>query len=150
MAKSHTTSGKKNIEKNKLSKRKEKEQRKEERKANNNKGKGFEDMIAYVDEYGNFSSTPPDPAKREKVIAANIELGVPKRETVVRASNRRGVVSYFNDSKGFGFIVDDETQERIFTHVNSHADAIKENDHVTFRVERGQKGQNAVDVKLIS
>ena len=106
-------------------------------------------MIAYVDEFGNFSSTPPDPAKRTKVKAENIVIGIPKRESEPEADvNRSGVVTFFNESKGYGFIKDAETQQSIFTHVNEHEDQIRESDRVNFRVEHSHKGPCAVQVKL--
>ena len=60
-----------------------------------------------------------------------------------------GTVKFFNTTKGFGFIKDTETQESIFVHVNALSSPIKENDKVTFEVEMGQKGPNAVRVKLV-
>ncbi len=149
MAKSQQTWNKKDREQKKQKKRKAKEQRKEERKANSVAGDS-DDMIAYVDEFGNLTSTPPDPAKKSKVSAENIVISVPKRETLeVTDIVRNGVVTYFNSSKGYGFIRDDETQESIFTHINEHIDQVKENDKVTFEIEKGQKGLNAVRVKLV-
>ena len=148
MAKSQQTWNKKDREQKKQKKKKAKEQRKEERKANANTADS-ENMIAYVDEYGNLTSTPPDPAKKIKISAENIVISVPKRETLEATDViRNGIVTYFNDSKGYGFIRDTETQESIFTHINEHIDSIKENDRVTFQIERGQKGFNAVKVKL--
>ena len=150
MPKSQETWNKKEKEKKKQKKKEEKAQRKEERKANP-KDSSLEGMMAYVDEYGNISSTPPDPLKKKRIIADQIVVGVPRRlaseEVVV---DRKGIVTFFNEAKGFGFIKDTESQESIFTHINSHIDAIKENDRVTFRVEQGQKGLNAVQVKLVS
>jgi hypothetical protein len=64
MARSQETFNKKEAEKRKAQKRKEKEQRKEERKANAKEGKSLEEMMAYVDEDGNITSTPPDPTKK--------------------------------------------------------------------------------------
>nr|HPI80291.1 cold shock domain-containing protein [Cyclobacteriaceae bacterium] len=55
----------------------------------------------------------------------------------------------FNDSKGYGFIKDLESQESIFVHVNELSEPIQEKDKVTFEVEMGQKGPAAVNVKLI-
>jgi cold shock CspA family protein len=148
MAKSQQTWNKKDREQKKQKKRKAKEQKKEERKANSISGDS-DDMIAYVDEFGNLTSTPPDPAKKSKVSAENIAISVPKREALeVTDVVRKGIVTYFNGSKGYGFIRDDETQESIFTHINEHIDSIKENDRVTFEIEKGQKGLNAVRVKL--
>lgn len=147
MAKSQQTWNKKDREQKKQKKKKAKEQRKEERKANATTGDS-ENMIAYVDEFGNISATPPDPAKKVKIDAENIAVSVPKRETLeVTDVIRNGIVTYFNSSKGYGFIKDTDTQESIFTHINDHIDSIKENDRVTFEIEKGQKGLNAVRVK---
>src|SRR5688572_9075810 len=117
MAKSQETWNKKEKEKQRLKKREDKEQRKEERKAN--AGNKPEDMIAYVDENGNLSSTPPDPTKKKKIKADQIELGVPKREATEHNYNRTGVITFFNSSKGYGFIKDLESQESVFLHVNA-------------------------------
>ena len=65
MGRSQETFSKKEHEKKKIQKRKEKEEKREERKANSKKGKSFEDMIAYVDENGQLTSTPPDPNKKK-------------------------------------------------------------------------------------
>jgi cold shock CspA family protein len=150
MAKSQQTWNKKEIEKKKQKKREDKEQKKEKRRVNSTGG-GLDNMIAYVDENGNLSSTPPDPSKKIKIKAENIEIGVPRRESVEKSEvHRTGIVTFFNESKGFGFIKDTNTQESIFTHVNGHIDHIKENDHVSFQIVRGQKGLNAIDVKLVN
>ena len=61
---------------------------------------------------------------------------------------KKGVVKFFNSTKGFGFIKDAETGEEIFVHVSGLKDDIRENDNVTFDVENGKKGLNAVNVKL--
>jgi len=59
------------------------------------------------------------------------------------------LLPFFNDSKGFGFIRDLQTQESVFVHVNGLAEQIKENDKVTFETEQGQKGLNAIKVKKV-
>ena len=146
MAKSKQTFGKKDIEKTRLKKRQEKEEKMEARKANPNKG-AFESMMAYVDEYGNITNTPPDPSKRKAVDAAMIEIGVPKRETETTDAVRNGKVKFFNTDKGFGFIEQENSREEFFVHVNGLLESIKENDTVTFELERGPKGMNAVRVK---
>ena len=106
-------------------------------------------MIAYVDEYGNITSTPPDLSQRKKVIAEDIEISIPKnRVSDTTDTIRTGIVTFFNDSKGYGFIKDMTTQESIFVHINGLIEAIKENNKVTFEVERGPKGLNAFNVKL--
>jgi len=60
----------------------------------------------------------------------------------------KGTVKFFNVSKGYGFIKDDETQKDYFVHSTGLKDTIKENDKVTFDLEQGKKGLNAVNVKL--
>ena len=61
---------------------------------------------------------------------------------------KTGIVKFFNSQKGFGFIKDSETSEEFFVHVTGLIDQISENDKVTFEVENGKKGLNAVRVKL--
>ena len=60
----------------------------------------------------------------------------------------RGTVKFFNETKGFGFIKDAESAKEYFVHVSGLVDKIKENDEVTFDLEEGKKGINAVNVKL--
>ncbi|MDZ4846735.1 MAG: cold shock domain-containing protein [Chitinophagales bacterium] len=149
MSKTRETWNKKENEKKKQKKREDKAHRTEERKANA-KGGGLDNMIAYVDEFGNLSSTPPDPATKSKIKAENIVIGVPKREEGPAVDViRTGTVTMFSESKGYGFIKDVETQESIFTHVNEHVEPIRENDRVNFRIEYSHKGPNAVEVKLV-
>jgi len=62
---------------------------------------------------------------------------------------KKGTVKFFNDSKGFGFIVDTETNEEYFVHVSGLIDEVKEDDTVEFDLKDGRKGLNAVDVKLV-
>jgi cold shock CspA family protein len=150
MAKSQETFNKQETEKRKLQKKKEKEQRKEARKANSKEGASLEDMMAYVDEYGNISSTPPDPNKKIKINEADIQIGVPRGANSAPVDAiRTGIVTFFNDSKGYGFIKDQNSQESIFVHVNGLVDRIKENNKVSFKVEMGKKGPNAVEVKIV-
>lgn len=59
-----------------------------------------------------------------------------------------GTVKFFNETKGFGFVVDNNSKEEIFVHVTGLIDNIREGDTVTFNTERGKKGMNAVDVKI--
>jgi cold shock protein len=60
-----------------------------------------------------------------------------------------GVVKFFNESKGFGFIRDSKSAREYFVHASGLRDNIRENDEVTFDLEEGRKGLNAVNVKLI-
>jgi CspA family cold shock protein len=59
-----------------------------------------------------------------------------------------GTVKFFNNSKGFGFIKDDASDKEYFVHVSGVKDEIKENDKVTFELQEGKKGLNAVNVRL--
>jgi CspA family cold shock protein len=59
-----------------------------------------------------------------------------------------GTVKFFNDSKGFGFIAPDDGSKDVFVHKNGLVDKIIEGDNVSYDVEQGQKGLNAVNVKL--
>jgi len=146
MAKSQQTFNKKEKEKKRLKKREDKFKRKEERKANSTDG-SLENMMAYVDENGNISDTPPDPAKMKKFKASESEISVPKQVKEDLSGEHTGKVTFFNDAKGYGFIKDHLTQESIFVHVNELSEPIQENDKVIFEVERGLKGMNAVRVK---
>ena len=58
-----------------------------------------------------------------------------------------GTIKFFNEAKGFGFVVDANSGEEIFVHVSGLIDKVKEGDSVTFNTERGKKGMNAIDVK---
>ncbi len=144
MAKS-VTADKRENEKKRLAKRAEKLKKKEEKKLS---GKGnFDDMIAYVDENGMITSTPPEVnLKKEEIKLEEILISTPKKEDEGPII-RRGRVEYFNDSKGFGFIKDLSGVEKYFFHINNVLTDITENNIVTFDLERGPKGMNAVNVK---
>ncbi|BDD08128.1 hypothetical protein FUAX_05600 [Fulvitalea axinellae] len=151
MAKSQETFSKKEKEKKRLKKRQDKQQKKAERRAASaeNAGSGLDDMMVYVDENGFLSTTPPDETKKKKEIdAESIEIGVPKREKEDEEP-LTGRVDFFNHSKGFGFIRDLDSRERYFFHVNGLMEPVDENDKVTFELENGMKGLNAVRVKKI-
>ena len=148
MAKSQQTYNKKEKEKAKLKKREEKLKKKEARKADKTPGIEF----AYVDHNGNLTDTPPDPSLREEVDADEIVLGVPPQEEGDKEAFdpvRKGKVSFYDSSKGFGFIVDNENNEKYFTHVSGIMGTIAENDNVSFELEKGQRGMNAVKVQKI-
>lgn len=150
MARSTETFNKKEKEKKRLKKQKEKREKAEERKDNVVKGKSLDEMMAYVDENGNITSTPPDPTKKKKIIIEDIQIATPKQEAIQPGDLiRKGKVTFFNESKGYGFIKDSETQESIFVHINELTEAVGENDKVTFEVEPGQKGMTAVRVKKV-
>ena len=148
MGRSQETYSKRQKEKARLKQKKEKQERKEERKANASSG-DLDSMMAYVDEFGNITDTPPDPSKKQKVDASSIELGIPKKEKEVFNPIRTGKVEYFNHSKGFGFIRDSDNQEKYFVHINNAIDEIDENSQVQFELEKGIKGMSAVRVKKV-
>jgi CspA family cold shock protein len=60
----------------------------------------------------------------------------------------KGTVKFFNETKGFGFVIDEDSRKEYFVHVSGLVDKIKENDEVNFEIEEGRKGLNAVNVKL--
>lgn len=148
MGKSQETFNKKEKEKKRLKKRQEKQAKREERKANPKKS-GFDDMIAYVDEFGNPTDTPPDPTKSTEINAEEIEVNVPRREKEEVDPVHSGKVEFFNEDKGFGFIRENGTNEKYFVHVSSLTEEIGENDKVSFELESGPRGMNAVRVKKI-
>ena len=77
-----------------------------------------------------------------------MQIGVPKQEEGDPADIiRTGVITFFNNDKGFGFIKDLQTQESVFVHINQLDGPVKENEKVSFEVEMGPKGPNAVNVK---
>lgn len=61
---------------------------------------------------------------------------------------KNGTVKFFNESKGYGFVTDDEDSKEYFVHVSGLIDKVKENDSVTFDIKEGKKGLNAVEVRL--
>lgn len=144
MARSQQTFSKKEKEKKRLKRREDKAKKKEARKSE--KGGGI--PFAYVDQFGNLSDTPPDPTLKVdvEVDATTINLDYSKQEVEVDPI-RKGKVAFFDTSKGYGFITDLDTQEKYFTHVSGLIDQISENDKVTFELEKGMKGMNAVRVK---
>jgi cold shock CspA family protein len=147
MAKSKITFNKREKEKQRQQAKQQKREKMEERKANANKGKSLDDMMAYIDENGNITSTPPDPSKRRVFNAEEIEIGVARQTESAEDEINTGAVEYFNESKGFGFIRDKQSGERLFFHVNQLQEQLRENDKVTYDIERGAKGYNAVNIK---
>jgi cold shock CspA family protein len=148
MGRSQETSGKKEVRNRKEKKRKEKLQKRAKKKSEGKKN-SFDDMIAYVDEFGKISSTPPDPAKKTVVDVDSIELNATRNNPEnVPDFVRKGVVTFFNESKGFGFIRDLESRQSVFFHANNLLDTVKENNIVIFELGKGPKGPSAMNVKL--
>src|ERR1035437_8671879 len=125
MGRSQETFNKKEVRNKKEKKRKDKEKKRLIRK-DGEKG-GLDDMIAYVDENGMITSTPPDPSRKKEFKLEDIEISIPKSDpNEVIDPIRKGTVTFFNVSKGFGFIRDLETQESVFVHANNLLEEIKE------------------------
>ncbi len=151
MGRSQQSFNKKENEKKKRKKKLDKEKKREERQSSSEKGKSLDDMIAYVDEHGNITDTPPDPEEKKKneIELDDIMINVPKKEELEEVDKVRfGTITFFNDSKGYGFIKDMNTQESIFVHVNGLIDPVREGNKVSFETERGHKGLNAIKVRL--
>ena len=148
MGRSQDTFNKKDVRNKKEKKRKEKEKKRLARKENEKKS-SLEDMIAYVNENGMITSTAPDPTKKKDIKLEDIEIGIPTRDFAQQTDPiRKGIVSFFNESKGYGFIKDMETKESVFVHINNFLEDINEGNIVSFEVEMGQKGPTAIQVKL--
>lgn len=146
MAKPQTFNKREN-EKKKQARRLEKQNRKEERKSSG-KVNDFDDMIAYVDENGRITSTPPDLMhKKRKVNQDEIIISTPKQEP---PAIRKGRVEYFDITKGYGFIKDLAGTDKYFFHINNVLADVIENDIVTFDLERGKKGMNAINICTFS
>ena len=139
---------KKELEKKKQSKKQEKQKRKDIRKSTSG-SKSFEEMIAYVDENGMIADTPPDPTrKKEKIEAESIAISTPKKEDI-EYTPLNGRVEYFNTEKGYGFIKDASSSEKYFFHINNAPASIAEGNLVTFDLERGKIGMNAMNITIV-
>ncbi len=148
MGRSQETFGKKEVRDKKAKKKREKEAKRQAKREQDKTGKSLDDMIAYVDEHGNFTSTPPDPSEREEIDPETIEITVSKKEHIEEDPIRTGTVTFFNHDKGYGFIKDALNHESIFVHINNVDEEIKENNRVIFEIEPGMKGPTAVRVKI--
>jgi cold shock CspA family protein len=148
MGRSQETFTKREREKQRIKKQQEKIEKMKERKANG-KSKSLEDMMAYLDENGNLTNTPPDPKKKKIFRQEDMQVSVPKLEDRPAEVPRKGIVTFFNTQKGFGFINDVETRERIFVHTNDLEAPVMENDKVTFFVQQSPKGLVAVNVTIV-
>ena len=133
------TSGKREREKIKQTKRLDKQRKREERQSSGSRN--FEKMLAYVDENGVLHTTPPEVGEREEIDASQIEVSVPRR------SEPEEIV-YFDAAKGYGFIRNSDNGEKYFFHITQAPAAIAEGNRVTFELERGTRGMNAVRVAI--
>ena len=138
MAVKRVTSSKREREKAKQSKREEKQSR------------SFEEMLAYVDENGILHSTPEGVKPKEEIDASEIEISIPKKGEAEEVLPLNGRIEHFNVSRGYGFIKDLGSGEKYFFHVTSAPEGITEGDNVTFEIERGTRGMNAVRISIIN
>jgi cold shock CspA family protein len=146
MGRSQESFNKKDVRNKKEKKRKEKIAKKLAKK--DGEKSSFDDMIAYVDENGVITSEPIDPSSKTEIKLEDIAVSVPKGSTEEVDPVRKGTVSFYNESKGFGFIKDLETKQDVFVHANNVIGEIKEGNLVTYEVENGQRGPNAVRVQI--
>lgn len=148
MGRSQESFNKKEVRNKKEKKRKEKAKKREAKR--DEKKNSLDDMIAYVDEFGNITDTPPDPDKKEKIKAEDVEIGAANRNDADNEEEavRTGIITYFNDAKGFGFIKDSQTKQDVFVHINNSQDELKEGNKVSYEVEMGAKGPAAFNVKI--
>eukprot|EP01156_Anaeramoeba_ignava_P001627 Anaeramoba_ignava/a1673_10.p2 GENE.a1673_10~~a1673_10.p2 ORF type:complete len:151 (+),score=30.80 a1673_10:134-586(+) len=148
MARSKETFNKKEVRKKQEKKRKEKEARKQARKESGGNS-GLDDMIAYVDEFGNITDTPPEETAKEEIKAEDIDVSVPKGGYgEAESKEKQGIVTFFNEQKGFGFIRNLQNNQDIFVHINAVEGTIKEGNRVTYEEGQGPKGPTAMNVKL--
>jgi len=148
MGRSQESFNKKEVRSKKEKKRKEKAEKRAARREGEKKS-SLDDMIAYVDANGNIVSTPPpEPTKKDEIKLEDIEVSVPRGSMIEEDPIKHGIVTFFNDSKGFGFIKNSDTKQDVFVHVNNLIDDIKEGNKVTYEVEMGQRGPTAVNVKI--
>lgn len=147
MAKSKETFNKKEKEKKRLKKRKEKEERKLDRKATS-QGGGLENMIAWVDENGNISDTPPENFNPVMHGDEDLAAQARKRADDIREENtKQGKLEFMNEEKGFGFIKEARTGEKYFIHIKNLPAGITLADTLIFEAEISAKGKAAVNVK---
>ncbi|HOW31477.1 MAG TPA: cold shock domain-containing protein [Bacteroidales bacterium] len=147
MGRSSDSFGKRNVKSKQEQKRKQKEEKRLNRKDGDRKS-GLDDMIAYVDENGMITSTPPDPDKKTKVVAEDIVISSPRlTDDADSNSERKGKLVQFNESRGFGFIKDLATGQDYFVHVSEFNGQLNEGDEVTFLISKGKRGLAATNVK---
>lgn len=137
---------KKALQQKRAKKKQDKLERKEKRKTENDKGKSTEDMIVYLDEFGNFTDVPPSQQKREQINIEDIHLGA---EKIPEQKEFKGVISLFLTDKAYGFIREENTGESIFFHSNNLSEPVAERDRVIYEKERTPKGYAATRIKKI-
>src|ERR1700743_3401373 len=111
MGKSNETFNKKEKQKKSLKKQQEKKEKAEQRKSSSSKGKGLDDMMAYIDENGDITTTRPLGVKPAAINLDDIRIATPKQSDEPGDHLNTGVISFYNSAKGYGFIRDTATRE---------------------------------------
>lgn len=138
---------KKEQAKKKAKKKQDKAQKMLDRKSGSAKSTSLEDMMAYVDEFGNITDKPPVPSARKEIKLEDIIIGATPIEP--EDTQRKGSVVFFDDAKGYGFITDTKTEEKLFVHSSALSQPVKQGDKVTFEKEKTARGLQAVMVQKI-
>lgn len=136
-------SKKENLKK-KLQKKQEKSQKREERKSNNNKGKSLEEMLVYVDKFGNLTDLSPEQQEAAEARQKELKISRLESESIVHT----GTISYFND-KGFGFIKEDKTNDNVFVHSADVNQTLEKGAKVSYRKTVTPKGLKATEVNIL-
>ncbi len=128
--------------------RKRKQEKAEKKKQNKLDGiKSHEFM--YMDEFGNLTPEPPDPAERTEVKLEDIHIKSPKlSELTAEAEIKEGVVKFYNEEKHYGFITEVTTKKDYFVYGDNLNQPVKENDKVSFEIGTGPKGLVAMNVSI--
>ena len=140
------TFNKKALQQKRAKKKQDKRERREERKEHNDKGKSLDEMIVYLDEFGNLTDIPPDKQKRKKINIEDIQLGA---APVEEQTEFTGMISLFFDDKAYGFITEDNSRETVFVHANNLTESVTEKDRVAYEKEKTPKGYAAINVRKI-
>jgi cold shock CspA family protein len=148
MGRSQETFNKKEVRKKQEKRRKDKELKRAKKKSEGGKST-FDNMIAYVDEFGKISSTPPDPGRITVIDPTTIELKITANSPETESNyKRKGVVTAFFESKGYGFIRDLVSSQSVFVHRDNLLEPVHENNVVSYEIGRGPKGPTALKVEL--
>jgi cold shock CspA family protein len=145
MGRSSISFNKKELEKKRAQKRKEKQKRREERKTSSGGG-SLDEMIAYVDKNGVITSTMPEPDSKQEIDPASISISTPKKQEE-EEQILKGRVEHFKQDKGYGFIKDMDSGEKYFFHITDAFPHIDEGAVVAYKLARGNRGLNAVNIE---
>ncbi|HLS96057.1 putative cold-shock DNA-binding protein [Sphingobacterium allocomposti] len=144
MATNQLTFKKKELAKKKLQKKQDKLERRSLKKSNNDKGKTLEEMYAYVDEFGNITTVPPD--QREKPTEEEIQ----RRLNPVSVDEYSfGKVSYYNAQGHYGFIRDNLTKQTVYFNDRLVGKTLQIDQKVKFKFVRSKQGNQVTEVELI-